>query len=120
MEEVALVGWFFFIFAQWQRNSKPEFSQEYQLLLRSALRAEAGLMEKFLQVPTISLCDRNIVLFIFRPALPSWYGHHSTGHRNASQFRVAFYSPRLLPSSPAWHTHGGNAPQIQQRDISKK
>lgn len=107
------MGSFFFGFSQWHRDSKPDFNQGCQLLLHSTLRGEAGLREKFLQVPTVSPCDRNTVLFIFCPALLSWYGHHSAGDRNASQFRVAFSSPCLLLSSPAWHTHGGNALQVQ-------
>lgn len=100
MEYVALMGWFFFIFAQQHRDSKSDFSQAWQLLLSCALWGEADL----LQVPTIYLCDGSTVLFTFCLELPSWYGHHSTGHRNVSQFRVAFSSPFLL-SSQAQHTH---------------
>lgn len=73
----------------------------------------AGLMAKFLQVSIISLCDRNIVLLIFCPAWPSWYGHHSSGHANTSQFRVPFSSTCLFLSSPSQHTHGGSALQVQ-------
>lgn len=104
MEDVALMDWFFFIFAQWHRHSKPDFNQGCQLLLYSA-----GLLEKFLQVWNISLCDRNTVSLIFSPALPIRHRRHYTGHRNASQFRVAFFSPCPL----RWHTHGDSAQQIQ-------
>lgn len=103
-----------------QINSKSDFSQTCQLLLSSALWGEADLTEKFLQVLTTSLCDRNAILFSFCLELPSWHGHHSTGHRNASQLSGLFFSLSSSVFSTSAHSWcQGSASSAQQRTFLK-